>query len=393
MKKVLILNVSHSEVLLIKALKEMGHYVIGTGGLAGQPGEKFVDTFIQADYSDKEKMLKLAVDNNIDAICANCNDFGVISAAYVAEKLGLSGHDTYENALTLHHKDKFKIFAQKHNLCTPKAVWFEDIKKAKQWAETSANFPVIVKPVDLTGGKGVSRADNTPEAIAAIESAFKISRIKHIVIEDFIDGTQHAMCTFLINKKVVAICSNNEYSFKNPFKVEIDTYPSDNEDIARDFLVGQIEKIAEILNLKDGIFHVQYRMKNSTPYIIEPMRRVLGNLYGITSSKLNGFNWDYFQAKTYLGESLDDFPKNTQSNGFVAHRSIMSKKNGIVENILIPKEIEKYVFDRFMMYHSGIEIHNYMNDNLGVLFFKFSSREEMNHIMLDQYDDIKVIMK
>ena len=387
------MNVSHSEVLLIKALKDMGHYVIGTGGIPGLPGQKFVDEYIQADYSDKEKMLRLVVDNNIDAVCACCNDFGVISAAYVAEKLNLPGHDTYQNALTIHHKDKFKLFAQIYNIRTPKAMWFDDIEKAKQWAKEHSEYPLIIKPVDLTGGKGVAKASNSVEADAAIDLAFKISRIKHIVIEDFIDGTQHAMCTFIINKKVRAVCSNNEYSFKNPFKVEIDTYPSDNEDIVRDFIVSQVEKMAEVLGLNDGIFHVQYRMKNGEPYIIEPMRRVLGNLYGLTSSKLNGFNWDYYQAKVYLGESLDDFPTNVKSEGFCAHRSVMSKQNGIVDSVQIPSEIEKYVFDKFMMYHSGMKIENYMNDNLGVLFLQFSSREEMNHIMLDKYDDIQVIMK
>ena len=71
----------------------------------------------------------------------------------------------------------------------------------------------------------------------------------------------------------------------------------------------------------------------------------------------------------------------------------MSKQNGIVDSVQIPSEIEKYVFDKFMMYHSGMKIENYMNDNLGVLFLQFSSREEMNHIMLDKYDDIQVIMK
>ena len=87
MKRVLILNISHNELRMINALKELGYYVIGTGGVPGLIGEKYVDEYIRADYSDKELMLQLAIDKKVDAVCACCNDFGVLSAAWVAEKL------------------------------------------------------------------------------------------------------------------------------------------------------------------------------------------------------------------------------------------------------------------------------------------------------------------
>ena len=112
MKKVLILNTSHNDLRLILALKEMGFYVVSIGNRPGLVGEKYVNQYIQMDYSCKEEVLALSRKLNIDAICACCNDIGVITAAYVAEEMGLPGHDSYENTLIMHHKDRFKKFAR-----------------------------------------------------------------------------------------------------------------------------------------------------------------------------------------------------------------------------------------------------------------------------------------
>lgn len=143
-KKVLILNTSHNELGLILALKSMDLYVISTGNISGQIGEQYVDEHILVDYSNKELILEIAKSFNIDYVCACCNDSGVITAAYVAEKLGLPGHDTYENALILHHKDLFKKFAQNNGITTPHAKAFEKISDAKKWLDNVISYPVIV---------------------------------------------------------------------------------------------------------------------------------------------------------------------------------------------------------------------------------------------------------
>lgn len=391
MKRVLVLNISHNELRMIQALKELGYYIIATGGVPGLIGERYVDKYIQADYSNKELILQLAIDQKIDRICACCNDFGVLTAAYVAEKLGLPGHDTYANAMIIHHKDKFKAFAKEHNIQTPIAQYFDDIEIAK--SQIKEEYPLIIKPIDLTGGKGVSRANNYEEAKAAIDLAFSVSRAKHIVIEPYIVGTQHAICTYLINQKVIAFGSNDEYSFQNPYKVEIDTYPATGIEDVKEVLINEIEKMAGILNLNDGIFHVQYIRKDGVPYIIECMRRVLGNLYGLPCSRLNNINWDLWQAKAYCGENLSEFPQNVKSDGFWAYRTVMCKENGVPESIHIDDDIKKYVFDEFWTWKDGDIIRNHMTESLGFYFMKFNTAEEMHNIMINCYDKIHVKMK
>lgn len=390
MKKALILNISHNDIGQIKALKNMGYYVVATGNNPQLVGKQFVDKHIIADYSNKNLIKEIAEREHVDAICSCCNDFGVITAAYVAEQLGLPGHDTYQNAITLHHKNLFKEFAEKNNVRSPKAKSFNNQETAKDYIRTINFFPLMVKPIDLTGGKGCSKVNGISDADEAIERAFAVSKSKNIVVEQFIEGSQHACCTFLINQKVRAVCTNNEYSFTNPYKVEIDTYPASDFESIRQYMISEIERIAGILHLNDGIFHVQYLLKNGVPYIIEAMRRILGNLYMLPAQKLTGLDWDYWEARVHCGLGTDDFPNEIQYEGYWAYRTLMGKKNGVIKDVHIADEAQQYMFEKLEMWRYGDVIENYKNDQLGFYFFQFENREQMNEMMLKHYSDIYV---
>lgn len=386
MKKiVLLLNISHNELGLIRALHQLDYYIIATGNNPALPGKQFVDEYVPMDYSNKELILEFAKSRQIDAICPCCNDFGVITAAYVAEQMHLPGHDTYENTLILHHKDKFKEFTKKHHIQSPISTPFTSIEEAKSWVKANAKYPIMIKPVDLTGGKGCSRADNLEDAMSAIDLAFSTSRVKHIVIEPYIEGTQHACCTFLVNQKVKAICSNNEYSITNPYKVEVDTYPAEHFDDIQEFLIGQIEKIASILKLKDGIFHAQYILRDGKPYIFEVMRRILGNLYMLPASKLTGIDWEYWEAKVKCGLNIDDFQEAMEQNGFWAYRCVMGTKDGVIKDICIPANIQSYIFDKYEIWHPGYVVDNWQNSQLAFYFMQFENAQEMRRVMVDEY--------
>ncbi len=383
-KKALLLCASHNDLGLIRALRKMGYYILVTGNRRGLIGEKFCDEYISADYSDKELILKIADANDIDAICPCCNDFGVYTAAYVAEKLGLPGHDPYETVLTLHNKDRFKEFAKEYGILTPLAYSFNEPGKAIKQIQ-NIEYPIIIKPIDASAGNGISKADDIDSAVKAIENAFEVSRKKRIVIEPYIEGTQHGFCTYLLNKKVVACSTNNEYSIMNKYRVEIDTYPAVGYHDVYDFLVKQIEKIADVLNLKDGIFHLQYIVNKGKPFIIEVMRRVLGNMYSVPANMLNGFDWDYWEARARCGHDCSSFPKNTEQEGFFAYKTILGNRNGTIKNINIPKKYDKYIFDKCILGEPGYVIEKYQSDPIGFLFMMFSSNEEMRLVLIDDY--------
>lgn len=383
MKKALLLCSTHNDLGLVKALRRLGYYIIVTGNIKGLPGEKWCDEFIQADYSNQELILHIAREKQIDTIVQCCNDFGVYTAAYVAEKLGLPGYDSYEVILTLNNKDLFKEFCKKYDILSPLSEGFDNIDEARNYVKT-AKYPLIVKPTDCSAGNGIRRVDNPEEAHAALEFAFSKSRAGRVVVEPFITGTQHGFCTFLHNQKVVNICSNNEYSIINPYRVEIDTFPADNHDKVKEILVEQIEKIAKILKLKDGIFHLQYIFDGEKPMIIEVMQRVLGNMYHVPGNLLSGFDWEYWETRAKCGLSCDNIP-TLSPEGFYAYKSIIAEKNGVFEGIEVPAEYEKYLTGIYMLREPGYVIERHESNPMGFMFFMFPSYEVMKSVLIDNY--------
>ena len=116
MKKLLLLNGGHSEITLIEEAHKLGYYVITSGNDSHLIGHRLADENIFEDYSNYEKMLRIAEVNKIDAVVSCANDFGAITASYIAEKMGLPGHDSFETTLLLHQKDGFKKFAKTNQM-------------------------------------------------------------------------------------------------------------------------------------------------------------------------------------------------------------------------------------------------------------------------------------
>lgn len=391
-KKVLLLCASHNDIGLVRALRKLGYYIIVTGNLEGAPGQRFCDKYIKADYSNKKLILDIAKKEKIDAIVQCCNDFGVYTAAYVAEKLELPGYDSYQTTLLLHNKDRFKAFAREHNILTPKSESFTEDTMAIEYLR-KCEYPVIIKPVDASAGNGINRVDDIENGISSIKYAFSNSRAKRIVIEPFIVGTQHGFCTFLKNKKVVAICSNNEYSIKNNYRVEIDLFPADNFLLVKDILIEQIERISKTLNLKDGIFHLQYIFDGKKPQMIEVMRRILGNMYHVPGNWMTGFDWEYWETRAKCGLSLKDMPQSVNQEGYFAYKTILAPSNGTIEKICIPEIFFNYTTNDFYLKKIGDKISNYMSEPIGFLFMMFPNYEEMKRILIDNYDSNIVTMR
>lgn len=388
-KKLLILNGSHSEMTLIEKAKELGWYVVTSGNNPGLIGHSLADEYVEADYSDPQAVLRLVREHGIDRIVSCANDFGVISASFVAEKMGWPGHDTYENAVLLHQKDLFKEFIQKMGIRTPISTTFADRESAIRYAQT-AEYPIIVKAVDLTGGKGILRADTPEKAIHAIDNAFTRSRKKHIVIEPFITGVQQSIDTFIINKKVVASVSNDTYAPINPYLIQSETLPAVGIETIQDELHGIIERICEKLDLVDGMLTLQYIVRDGKPYIIELMRRCLGNQFLTVAGVVSGFPWEEALIRAETGADLGCLKWGKPMAKYAGHHGIMATRNGVVKGYSIDPEVEKHIFKKIEVIHPGGCIRDYMNERVAYIYFIYNDRDEMIRTVSDMNDRIHI---
>lgn len=382
MKRILFTNGTYNDVPLIASAHKLGLYVITSGNDPNGAGHTCSDEYCPCDFSDLEAMLNLAKDKKIDYVCSCGNDLSAITAAYIAEQLGLPGHDTYAVSRVFHEKDEFKRVVAELKLTSPNSIMFSDENAAEEYVQRAV-FPQIVKPVDLGGGKGVSVASTAEEGVAAVRKAFQKSKNKRIVIEDYIQGTQHGFICYIKDKKVVFDYSTNDYSYLNPFMVWIGSgYPADGYSEVRDQIIHDVEKMATYLGMADGFLTIQYMMHDGKAFFLETMRRCLGNFHFKCISRDVGVDlYDLF-VRTECGmdclEILKKIHYTGLKSGFVG---LYANRNGVFEDVILNSAFKGYVFDQMILSPKGHIINDYLYDKLGMVWFSFNSEEERKRWM------------
>jgi biotin carboxylase len=374
-KKLLIAGGGYSDIPLILSAKKLGFYVITSGNRPNELGHRYSDEYRMADFSDCDAIHQLAETLNISVICACCNDFSALSAAYTAEKMGLPGHDPYTTAQIIHHKDLYRKFALEHGIASPKAMWFSRKQDALKGIE-SLPLPVVIKPVDLSGGKGISTISKMDEAEEAIDKAFTILRTKRIVVEEFITGSRHGFSAFLVNGRIVFYFSDNEHYYLNPYMVTAASTPSVVSSEVEKKLCAASEKIASLLSLKTGIFHIQYILRDDEPVIIEICRRAPGDLYIKLVEHATGVDYSKWIVKASAGLDCSDLT-HTPVKGFFTRHCIMASRAGKLKDIVIDPSLDDMIIDKLMWYKKGEQVVNFLTTKFGIVFLKFGSREEM----------------
>ena len=381
-KKLLLLGGSHAEIPLIQAAHELGWYVITTGNAREGLGHPYADKNVFADFSDKEAMLELAKSENVQAVCSGCNDFALLSTVYVCERLGLPGHDSLATSLEIHHKDRYRALALRLGIPTPKAVVVHD-EREFEVVIASLAFPIIVKPVDLTGGKGIHCVANVEEARAAYKDAASRTRQDHIVVEEFVQGTNHGFSAMLVKGKVAFAFADNEQYFVNKYLVSGANSPSTTEALGLAKLRDYSERIARELNLVDGILHIQYiERDDGTPVIIEICRRPPGDLYIKFVRYATGIDYPKFIVMAETGEDISSIA-DVPTQGYWLRHCIMPGdeiENGVVvRDVVFAPEIQENIVEKLLWYRPGERIADRLTYKAGIVFFKFQSLEEMEN--------------
>ncbi|MBT5399245.1 ATP-grasp domain-containing protein [bacterium] len=388
-KKVLLAGGSYGDIPLIKKAKELGFYVITSGNVKEDLGHNYSDECHLVDFSDKEELLLLAERLEIDAILPSCHDLSMISCSYVAEMLSLSGYDSYITTIRLHHKDKFRDISDTLELPTPKAFSLRNKSEIPDIMKL-IDFPVIIKPVDLGGGKGINIAKNQESLDLSIEKAFESSKSNKVVVEEYVKGALHSFSTIIKNKEVVFYYGDNEFSSVNPYGVSTSTSPSSSFTSVKKNLIKQIEKVSRYLELTDGLLHMQYLLDGDTINIVELTRRMPGDWYSVPVNLAT--NMDYTKAvlKGYLNEDIQISP--TKQSGFYSRHCIMAESNGVIERLFIDDEINNNIIDRYVWIDNVKEVTDYVNQKFGLLFLQYSSLDEMNQKTKKLNNLIKVIL-
>lgn len=254
MPKVLVLAASWFQIPVIRCAKDRGHHVITCDNRPENPGHALADESWCISTTDFEAVARAAERAGVDAVICYATDVAAPTAAYVAERLALPGHPL-EAVRILTDKDRFREFQQRHDYPHP-AFWSGCDPDGLEAAIGELGLPVMVKPVDSSGSRGVSRVDRPEQLAPAFEAARRHSRRGAVIVEEFLerDGYQLTGDGFVLDGKLVFDAFANQHFAPEgrPHFPVGESLPAAFEERILDRARVQIDRLVGQLGLRTG---------------------------------------------------------------------------------------------------------------------------------------------
>ena len=402
MKKLMILGGSRYALPVIKAAHDLDAYVITCDYLPDNIAHKYSDEYCNISIVEKEKVLEAAKSRNIDGIVSFACDPGVVTAAYVAEKMGLPFQGSYESTKILQDKGLFRKFLIDNDFNCPHAKRYTDPKEPFNDTDYF-NWPVIVKPVDSAGSKGVTRVDNPKELDTAIETAIAGSIGSAFIIEDFLTfkGYHSSTDVFTIDGEVKFVSFSDQLfdtQANNPYTPAQIIWPSSMAKEDQKYLADEIQRLMKLLKMKTGIYNIESCVgEDGKPYIMEVSPRGGGCKIAELQTLAYGIGFIEAEVRSALGYRVH-INENAECNGFWCEMVIHTQndESGIYEGLdLDPTFKEKHIEVIDLSVQPGDMVHPFTGANmaLGDMFLKFNSREELNKYMNTVTDWMKIKLR
>ena len=396
-KKLMLLGGLRYLLPVIEEAHKLGAYVITADYLPDNIAHKYSDEYCNVSIIDKEAVLAKAKELEIDGILSHAVDPGVVSAAYVAEQMGLPFQTSYKAACILQDKSLFRQFLMENGFNCPQAKGYTNVEDALKDVDYF-NWPVIVKPVDSAGSKGVTKVADPKDLLPAIEFALSCSVSKNFILEDFLDvvGYQSSADIFTVDGKLVYPAYSDQLFDKdaaNPYTPAIEIWPASMPKHYQDDLTEQLQRLFTLLGVKTGIYNVESRVcSNSMAYIMEVSPRGGGNRIAELQDMATNQSLIRAEICKALSLPLDDITA-PEYDGVWCNYILHSSMEGTLESIDInPAFEQKYIKDKGFIVEKGDHIVPFTgaNTSLGTLFLRADTREELDRELANINNNVRI---
>lgn len=396
MKKLMILGGARYALPVIEAAHKLGIYVITCDYLPDNIAHKYSDGYCNVSIIDKEKTLEAAKKLKIDGIMSFACDPGVITAAYVAEKMGLPNVGPYESVCILQNKGKFREFLKENNFTVPTAKCYKEMEAALNDID-KFNWPVIVKPTDSAGSKGVTRVDDKELLKESIEYALSYSHSSEFIIEDFITQKGYSSDTdsFSIDGELKFVSFNSQRfdsNAKNPYTPAAFSWPSSMTEEHQAELKDEIQRLLKLLKMKTAVYNIETREgTDGKAYIMEVSPRGGGNRLSECLRYATGVDMITNMVKYSVGLPLDEI-KQESYNGCWAEIILHSDEPGVFDELWISDEISDNVVERDLWIEKGTTVGGFeaANEAIGTLVLKFDSPDKVEEVLKNENKYVQV---
>lgn len=396
-KRILFLGAAPTQIPPIKYAISQGHYVITCDYLPDNPGHKLANEWHNVSTTDKDAVLELAKNLNIDGIVAYASDPAAPTAAYVGNALGLPSNP-YEAVLILARKDLFRAFLKQHGFNVPRSESFSDRDQAMAWL-SEINLPAFIKPVDSSGSKGVTKLEDASQFDTTFDHALTYSREKKVVVEEQIvmSGYQVAGDGFVVNGKLVFRCWADEHFDKlcNGLVPIGQTFPISHH---KDFLEtahSESQRLLSLLGMKSGALNFDFVFtQDGKFYFLELGPRNGGCLIPEIIRYATKVDLIKYTVDAALGLSCDSIEMRP-CEGYWSSYMVHALENGIYQDLWISERAQPRIVEKDLWVKPGDSIKKYLgsNDTLGTMILRFESQEEMLDMIDNMERDIRVIVR
>ena len=403
MKKILLLGGSAQQLVAIRAAKELGYYTVVMDYLPDNPGQYEADKFYGESTTDVEAVYRIAKEEQVEGILAYASDPAALPAAIVAERLGLPTNPA-KSVEILGLKYPWREFLQNNGFACPKHFSFhpntpsDEIKEAA----TDFTFPLVVKPTDSSGSKGVTMLEDWNGLENAIRWANEYSRNKVLLIEEFIQRGFPSVVggdIFVWDGKVVLYgemeCLRDKHN--SPLIPIGEKKPLQVSQVQKERIHSELQRIVTALDIRFGELNIEIILdKDDNVHFLELGPRAGGNMIPIQLGDAFGIDLVKANVQAAMGEKPDflSHPVNALP-GCYMHYVLHSYIAGTFEGITIDEQIAKNVYRKVIYKNPGdnVEVFDGAGKALGIIFLHFDTVEEMEDFCDKHNSFIKIILQ
>ncbi len=399
-KTLLLLGGARYLIPVIDVAHELGVRVVTCDYLPNNYAHQFSDDYINASIIDNNAVLDVARECKADGIMSFAADPGVVAASYAAEKLDLPFQGSYEAVKILQDKELYRTFLRDNGFNCPELHVYCSAEEAMADADGIA-YPVIAKPVDSAGSKGCSRVDG-PEALHdAVKYALGFSRDGRCVVEQFLEKQSDSSDAdgFVSGGKFKCVSFTSQLfdsTAPNPYTPSAYTMPASMPDWAQNELVNELQRLADLLGLRDGVFNIETRVAtDGKAYIMESSPRGGGNRLCEMLRYATGGKTDLVvcAVQAALGEHVDDILAMPQYNGYWYQQMLHSDQEGIFVGVeYAPGFADAHLAEEQLWIDPGVKVEAFTaaNHAFGSVFLRFDSKAELDEFLVSPNEFLRV---
>ena len=382
-KKLMLLGGIRYLLPLIEAAHKQGYYVITADYLPDNIAHRYSDEYVNVSIVDKEAVLKVAREKQIDGIMSFGVDPGVVSASFVQNRMGLPSFGPFESVEILQNKDKFRAFLAEHGFNTPKAKGYSALEEVLADRE-GFEYPVIVKPTDSAGSKGVTRVDDKSHLQTAALLAFDKSISGHIIVEEFIEKEGFSSDTdcFSVDGVLKFVSFNAQHfdsNAANPYTPAAYSWPSTFTKEQEDHLTREIQRLISLLGMKTCVYNIETRVgTDGKPYIMELTPRGGGNRLCEMLRYATGVDLITAITRYVVGDSLPEIEQKPY-NGHWAEVILHADRTGLFDAVEVSPMLLADIVEEDLWVKNGNPVNSFngANDAIGTLVLRFEDKVVM----------------